>query len=63
MYSPYLFRLTFRDFLDLASGDRVPDARTKRTFKEGLTRNVNGYMMKTSLASPQLASNVLTISG
>lgn len=31
-------RLSFRDFLGLASGDKVPDARTIWTFKEELTR-------------------------
>ncbi len=36
--SPYNFHLSFRDFLGLASGDKVPYARTIRTFKEGLTR-------------------------
>ena len=31
-------RTSFRNFLGLASGDRVPDARTIWTFKEQLTR-------------------------
>ena len=31
-------RTSFRNFLGLASGDKVPDARTIWTFKEQLTR-------------------------
>ena len=37
-HSPYIFRLSFRNFLGLASSDKVPDAHTIRTFKEELTR-------------------------
>ena len=31
-------RLSFRDFLGLASGDKMPDARTVRAFREQLVR-------------------------
>ena len=31
-------RLSFRNFLGLASGDKVPDARTVRAFREQLVR-------------------------